>query len=710
MALNLDAIGKKIGPISRSYSWKDVVLYALGVGAGFDELEYVYEDRLKVLPSFSIGSVFDFLSRVAIDSGANLAGILHGEQDIIFHNQIPTEGELQTEGAITQVYDKGDKRGALIIAEANTTHSNGQKLFTNIFTLFSRLDGGFGGDNAPVDEFAFPDRSPDFEKKDRPLPDQPLIYRLSGDVFQLHIDPDFAKASGFEKPIMHGLCTHGFACRAVIEYLMPGHPEKMIRFKNRFSKTLYPGTPICTQIWKIGDGEALFRVLNDETGDVVIDRGVVEWETETHARTIARKPEIRFDDRVAIVTGAGAGLGRAYALELARRGAKVVVNDLGGAADGLGESTSAADTVVNQIKEAGGEAVANYDSVATPEGGEAIVKTAIDAFGKVDILINNAGILRDKSMAKMTPEQWNPVLAVHLEGTYNVTRPAFINMRENGYGRIVFTTSAAGLFGNFGQSNYSAAKLGLVGLMNTLKLEGERSNILINTIAPVAATRLTENILPPDLKDKLIPESVTPIVLYLSSEDCPVTGRIYNAGGGFFSRAAIVSSMGAVIVDGEEGPTPEAIHEQWPKIVEMKDAREFRDAMEALGPMVEAFNEKPDNTESEGNQTGSDSVAAVFEKMPDAFNADKAEGVEVVFQYEIAGEGGGSWYTAIADGACTVQKGQHESPTTTILMNVADFLALMSGQANAMALYTSGKLKIKGDLMKSQLIEKLFTF
>lgn len=227
MALNLDAIGKKIGPVSKEYNWKDLVLYALGVGAGFDELEYCYEDHLKVIPSFSIASVFEFLAEVGISSNVDLSGVLHGEQDIIFHNPIPTEGTISTEGVITHMYDKGKGRGALVVAEADTYHSNGSKLFTNIFTIFGRKDGGFGGDPGPSEVVDFPDRPPDFEEQGAPLSHQPLLYRLSGDIFQLHVDPDFAKASGFEQPIMHGLCTHGFACRAVIKHLFPGEPERM---------------------------------------------------------------------------------------------------------------------------------------------------------------------------------------------------------------------------------------------------------------------------------------------------------------------------------------------------------------------------------------------------------------------------------------------------------------------------------------------------
>ena len=206
---------------------------------------------------------------------------------------------------------------------------------------------------------------------------------------------------------------------------------------------------------------------------------------------------IDFTGRVAIVTGAGAGLGRCYALELAKRGAQVVVNDLGGARDGVGSGDAAANKVVEEIKALGGKAVPNYDNVATTAGGENIVKTALDAFGKVDIVINNAGILRDKTFAKMDGENWDIVMNVHLRGAYCVTRPAFEVMRANGYGRIVMTSSGAGLFGNFGQSNYSAAKMGLVGLMHVLKLEGAKYNIKANAIVPVAATRFTEDLLPP---------------------------------------------------------------------------------------------------------------------------------------------------------------------------------------------------------------------
>jgi NAD(P)-dependent dehydrogenase (short-subunit alcohol dehydrogenase family) len=245
--------------------------------------------------------------------------------------------------------------------------------------------------------------------------------------------------------------------------------------------------------------------------------------------------DLGFDGKVAIITGAGGGLGRSHALELAKRGALIVVNDLGGAIDGTGSDKGAAERVVDEIKAAGGEAVANYDSVATPEGGASIVKTAVDTFGKVDIIINNAGILRDTSFKNMTPDQVNPVLDVHLRGAFYVTQPAWQLMRDQGYGRIINTASAAGIFGNFGQANYGAAKMGLVGLTRVLAIEGAKNNIKVNAIAPVAKTRMTEELLGP-VADGLAPEFVTPVVAYLVHEDCPVTGEIYSIAGGQVSR------------------------------------------------------------------------------------------------------------------------------------------------------------------------------
>ena len=248
--------------------------------------------------------------------------------------------------------------------------------------------------------------------------------------------------------------------------------------------------------------------------------------------------DLGFDGKVAIITGAGGGLGRSHALELAKRGALIVVNDLGGSVDGEGGSHTAAQKVVDEIKAAGGEAVANYDSVATPEGGESIVQTAIDSFGRVDIIINNAGILRDASFKNMTKEMLEPIIDVHLKGAFYVTRPAWQLMRDQGYGRIVNTSSGAGVFGNFGQTNYGAAKMGLVGFTRVLAVEGAKNNIKANAIAPVAKTRMTEELLGP-VADKLGPEFVTPVVTYLVHESCPVSGEVYSVGGGRVARVFI---------------------------------------------------------------------------------------------------------------------------------------------------------------------------
>jgi NAD(P)-dependent dehydrogenase (short-subunit alcohol dehydrogenase family)/acyl dehydratase/putative sterol carrier protein len=702
MALNLDAIGKKIGPFTKDYTWKDAVLYALGVGAGFSDLDYCYEKDLKVIPSYGITTLYDFMPELAAVSNVNLAGVLHGEQELIFHNPIPPEGTLTTEGTITHCYDKGQEKGALVVAEFETFHSNGDKLFTSIVTVFSRLDGGFGGENAPPKEVEFPSRDPDFVVDGKPTEDQPLIYRLSGDVFQLHVDQDFAEMAGFEKPIMHGLCTHGYACRALIDSFVPGQPEKARRMECRFKRPLYPGMPIKTVIWQTDEGKALWKVINAETQEVVIDNGIFEYGE-------IPKTEIRFEGRVAIVTGAGAGLGRIYALELAKRGAKIVVNDLGGARDGSGDgSRGPADVVVDEIKALGGEAVANYDSVATVEGGENIVKTAVDTFGTVDILINNAGILRDKSFVKMEPQNWHVVLDVHLNGAYNVSRPAFALMKDKGYGRILMTTSAAGLYGNFGQANYTAAKMGLVGLMNTLKLESEKYNIRVNTIAPVAASRLTEDILPPDFLDKLKPELVAPMAIYLVSEQCPVSGNIYNVGMGSVNRAAILTGAGAVVGDGQQIPTPEQILAQWDKISSLKNAKEYQSVTEQIGDLLTTFSQPAEAAADSGH--GFSTASEVFDAMPDAFVADAAAGVEIIFQYIISGDGGGEWFNTIQNENCLVDAGTHEKPGCTLKMSNSDFLDLMNGKLPAMQAYTSGKLKIEGDIMKSQLIEKLFKF
>jgi NAD(P)-dependent dehydrogenase (short-subunit alcohol dehydrogenase family) len=289
--------------------------------------------------------------------------------------------------------------------------------------------------------------------------------------------------------------------------------------------------------------------------------------------------EIRFDGRIAIVTGAGGGLGRAHALLLASRGAKVVVNDLGGSRDGTGTpSSEMANKVVEEIKAAGGEAIADAHGVDTAQGGEAIVKTALDAYGKVDIVIANAGILRDRAFHNLTEEDWDKIFAVHVKGSFNVVQPAFRVMRQNSYGRIVVTTSNAGLYGNFGQANYSSAKTALLGFASTLELEGAKYNIKANVIAPVAASRLTEDVMPPPVLERLKPELVSPVVAYLCSEECDASGNIFTAGGGYVGRAAIVESKGAVL----PGLTIEDVRDNITRISDMTGAEEFTNAFDEV--------------------------------------------------------------------------------------------------------------------------------
>lgn len=274
-------------------------------------------------------------------------------------------------------------------------------------------------------------------------------------------------------------------------------------------------------------------------------------------------------DRVIVVTGAGGGLGREYALLLAREGAHVVVNDLGGARDGSGAGTSMADAVVQEIVDAGGAAVANYDSVATEDGAQAIIQTALDAFGAIHGVVNNAGILRDTAFHKMNTDAWNAVQQVHLNGGYHVTRAAWPHLREQGYGRIVFAASTSGLFGNFGQSNYGAAKLGLVGLMNTLAIEGRKFNIRANAIAPLAATRMTADVAPQELLEKLPPTFVAPVVGHLMSDECDDTATVVVAGGGRVYRVAQFATKGAVFA---EPPTLAEVRENWSRITDLSSA------------------------------------------------------------------------------------------------------------------------------------------
>ncbi len=276
---------------------------------------------------------------------------------------------------------------------------------------------------------------------------------------------------------------------------------------------------------------------------------------------------ISFDGKVAIITGSGGGLGRQHALELARRGAKIVINDLGGTVDGQGGDDSAASVVAKEITDAGGTAIANHASVTDPEAAAGIISQAVGEWGRVDILINNAGILRDKSFTNMELADFTAVMDVHLMGAVNCTKAVWPVMREQNYGRIVMTTSSSGLYGNFGQTNYSAAKLSLVGFMNTLRLEGQKYNIFTNSIAPVAYTRMTEDLMPEQAADRMDPALVTPGVVYLCSEEAP-NGIVLEAGASRFWMAEMFQNDGVTI----ENPTVEDVAENWEKISDMSAA------------------------------------------------------------------------------------------------------------------------------------------
>ncbi len=293
--------------------------------------------------------------------------------------------------------------------------------------------------------------------------------------------------------------------------------------------------------------------------------------------------QLRYDGRVAVITGAGGGLGRAYALLLAARGAAVVVNDLGGGMHGEGAGTSAADRVVEEIVNAGGEAVPSYDSV---EDGGRIIQTALDHFGRIDIVINNAGILRDTSFHKMTADDWERIYRVHLYGGFQVTHAAWPHLRDQGYGRIVMTSSAAGLYGNFGQANYGAAKLGLLGLANSLAVEGQKRNVLTNTIAPLAGSRLTETILPPEMVAALKPEYVAPLVAYLCHESNIDTGQVFEVGAGWAARVRWQRGRGAFLPL-DEALTPEAVAANWLVIQDFHEPTYPETPMDSFAPVVE---------------------------------------------------------------------------------------------------------------------------
>ena len=282
---------------------------------------------------------------------------------------------------------------------------------------------------------------------------------------------------------------------------------------------------------------------------------------------------IKFDDKVVIVTGAGGGLGKSHALEFARRGAKVVVNDLGGSVDGSGGASDAANAVVEEIKAEGGEAIANGASVADQSGVQSMIDEVMSKWGRIDILVNNAGILRDKSFHKISLEEFDAVMDVHFQGSVYTSHAVYPIMREQNFGRIIFTTSSGGLSGNFGQANYGAAKMAMIGLMNCLKIEGQKYNVHSSAVAPVALSRMTENLFPEGIGERFLPEYVTPAVIYLASDDAP-NGAIIGAGAGVFTQFRIFETMGLALGTGDD-MTPENIAAGWSSVADMDDAREL---------------------------------------------------------------------------------------------------------------------------------------
>ncbi|HEX3771069.1 MAG TPA: SDR family NAD(P)-dependent oxidoreductase [Polyangiaceae bacterium] len=358
--------------------------------------------------------------------------------------------------------------------------------------------------------------------------------------------------------------------------------------------------------------------------------------------------DLRFDNRVAIVTGAGNGLGRSHALMLASRGAKVVVNDLGGGHTGGGKSSAAADKVVEEIKAAGGDAVANYDSV---EDGAKIVQCALDAFKRIDIVVNNAGILRDTSFQKMSEQDWDLIYRVHVLGSFRVTQAAWHHMRDAGFGRVIMTASAAGIYGNFGQANYSMAKLGLHGFAQTLAIEGKKRNVLVNTIAPIAGSRMTETVLPPDLVAALKPEFVSPLVGYLCHESCEENGSLFEIGGGYVGKLRWERTQGALFRLSRT-MTPEGVQAKWGAITDFKNAAHPTNVTESMQPILgnlgtakgKGGNEYIDVDEALGAELGP--VQSSFDERDLAIYAlgvgaarDPLDTKELQFVYEMSGEG-----------------------------------------------------------------------
>lgn len=446
--------------------------------------------------------------------------------------------------------------------------------------------------------------------------------------------------------------------------------------------------------------------------------------------TASNQGKLHFNGRVAIVTGAGGGLGREYALLLASRGCSVVVNDL---------EPKAANSVVDTIRQQGGKAVANYNSV---EDGEAIVRTAIDNFGRIDILINNAGILRDKSLLKMTEADWDIIQRVHLRGSFLVTRAAWPHMRERGYGRIIMTASSAGLYGNFGQTNYAAAKMGLIGLSNTLAVEGSKYNIHSNVIIPIAASRLTADIIPEPLLKRLLPAYVAPVVAYLCHENCRETGGIFEASGGWVARYKLHRSKGKVYNTIDE-LSLESLERDWNSITTLDGGAYFSSVGEHFGSIIQSLQDaesgsgagvvemqakqaEENNNDDSSNKNGDEallrSIPVSGYKCDILFNIidyrmkeepDLIEQLKAVFQYNITQNGKHiTTWTADTKNDVAVYNSEPRNnvkPDCTVTVDDDDFVKIMVGKLNPQRAFIMGKLNIKGNVLLLQKLNTLWT-
>lgn len=412
--------------------------------------------------------------------------------------------------------------------------------------------------------------------------------------------------------------------------------------------------------------------------------------------------EMRYDNKVVVITGAGVGLGRAYALFYAKRGAKIVVNDLGTTHSGTGTTSSAADAVVKEIKSLGGTAVANYDSV---EFGEKIIKTAIDAFGRVDILINNAGILRDKAFKNMTKEDWDMIVKVHLNGVYACTKAAYPHMLAQKYGRIINVSSPAGLYGAFGQVNYSCAKSGIIGFSESLAKEGAKYNILCNVIAPVAATRMTETVLSKDILEKLKVDYIVPLVGYLTHESCEETGSVFEIGGRWISKVRWQRSEGEFF-PGKFGP--EEVKEKFASICDFEKGTVSypTDTTSGISVMVAAEERVMSGNKTSNKTAKSDAIFDLIKAYLAAGEGKQlTQKVGAVFQFDITEKKGGevlkSWTIDLKNGNGLCKEGKPEKYDALFTMTDTDFVQVCEGKLNPQMAFIQGKMKIKGSMGKA---------